>query len=420
MPRKTVLFLCPTSWDLHNIARPEVQARYDLLCHGSYPASHPEDINVIEFIEDTLARFDGTAIDGVVSTHDYPGCILAAIVAARRGLPGPRPQATLLAQHKLHCREVQAAACPGIVPEFFAVDPDRPDLDGVPFPSFIKPAKSVLSILACRLESRRDLERYLERVRPHLDGFVGPFNALWRAYGPGGRDAAVLVGEELLKGRQVTVEGFRARGVTRIAGIVDSVMFPGTMSFRSFEYPSRLPPPVLARMSEATRVVIEALDLDDLCFNVELFYDEERDRVALIEVNPRMSYQFADLFEKVDGANTFDVQLAIATGAAPDFRRGAGPFDAAVSFVLRRFDDAVIRRLPSAAQIEALLHDYPDAHIRLFGGVGERLSDTIQDMQSFRYGIVNLGGSTLEHAEARCLELTGRLPIELEPCGPGA
>lgn len=426
--RKTVLHLCPTSWDRANLAREEVQAQYDVLFHGSYPPEHPEEIDALDFIADTVRRYARVPLDGVVSTHDYPGSILAAIVASRLGLPGPRPQALLRAQHKLHCRQVQAAACPEIVPSFFAVDPaqppqqppeqppEQPDAEGMRFPFFIKPAKSVMSILACLIDGPRALQEYLARARPHLDAFVRPFNALWRAYGPDGPDASLLLGEEPLTGRQVTVEGFRVGGAVRIMGVVDSVMFPGTMSFRSFEYPSRLPPAVLARMSEATAAVIEALALDDLCFNVEFFYEEERDRLRLIEVNPRMSYQFADLFEKVDGTNTFDVQLAIATGGALDLRPGAGRFGAAVSFVLRRFGDAVIRRLPTAAEMRSLHSDFPDARVYLFGQVGERLSEANQDMQSFRYGVLNLGGSSIEHAEERCAELARRLPIELEPC----
>lgn len=414
IPRKTILFVCPTAWDLHNLERPEVQEQYDILFHGQYAPEHPERLDVLAFIADTVNRYGGRGIDGVVSTHDYPGSILAAITARQLGLPGPRPESILVAHHKLHSRRLQAVACPDLVPNFFAIEPDPPSSTLSRFPLFIKPAKSVMSILACRIDDRHAFDEYLAHARPHLGTFVRPFNALWHEYGPGGQDASLFVGEELLRGHQVTVEGFRSGGDTCITGIVDSVMFPGTMSFRSFEHPSRLPPLVLQRMAEATRTVIAALELDDLCFNVEFFYEEKRDRVALIEVNPRMSYQFADLFEKVDGTNTFDMQLAIASGASPVFRPGAGRFKAAVSFILRRFDDAVVRRMPTAAELEFLRGDFPDAQIYLFGRVGERLSAVNQDMQSFRYGVLNLGGSSLEHATERCMDLAGRLPIELE------
>ena len=50
-----------------------------------------------------------------------------------------------------------------------------------------------------------------------------------------------LIAEGLLKGEQVTVEGYVQGGVATIFGVVDSIMFPGTLAFSRFDYPSHLP-----------------------------------------------------------------------------------------------------------------------------------------------------------------------------------
>lgn len=42
-------------------------------------------------VERILASVEGTAIGAVVSSDDYPGSALAAIIAKRLGLPGPDP-----------------------------------------------------------------------------------------------------------------------------------------------------------------------------------------------------------------------------------------------------------------------------------------------------------------------------------------
>ena len=47
-----------------------------------------------------------------------------------------------------------------------------------------------------------------------------------------------LIAEGLLKGEQVTVEGYVHGGVATIFGVVDSIMFPGTLAFSRFDYPS--------------------------------------------------------------------------------------------------------------------------------------------------------------------------------------
>ena len=52
------------------------------------------------------------------------------------------------------------------------------------------------------------------------------------------------------------------------------------------------------------RSVMPALGFDNGQFNIELVYNPEADTVHIVEINPRMSSQFADLFEKVDGTKS--------------------------------------------------------------------------------------------------------------------
>ncbi len=61
--------------------------------------------------------------------------------------------------------------------------------------------------------------------------------------------------------------------------------------------------------------------------------------------------------------------------------------------VLRSFEDYVVAALPSEADIERLALVYPDIRVELHGTFGRKLSDELQDGRSYRYGIVNLGGS---------------------------
>jgi biotin carboxylase len=67
-------------------------------------------------------------------------------------------------------------------------------------------------------------------------------------------------------------------------------------------------------MVELTRRLVAATELDHTCFNVEFCYDLARDTIHVIELNPRMSYQFSDLYRMTDGTSTYTVQLDLATG----------------------------------------------------------------------------------------------------------
>ena len=72
---------------------------------------------------------------------------------------------------------------------------------------------------------------------------------------------------------------------------------------------------------------MQGLGFDNGIFNIEMMYDAEADRISIIEINPRMASQFADLYEKVDGTNSFSVLLDIAQGRTPRFTRRQGRFE---------------------------------------------------------------------------------------------
>ena len=173
--------------------------------------------------------------------------------------------------------------------------------------------------------------------------------------------------------------------------IVDSIMYPSTISFERFVYPSRLQPKIQKRVFEIVAKIIRASGLDNCQFNVEMFYDKKRKKLAIIEVNPRMSYQFADLMEYVHGVNSYEILLALANGEKPKFKANAGKYKTAGSFVLRTFKNKVLKRLPAESEILKLSSLYPDIKIDIFGLAGKPLSAVPQDLGSFRYAIINLG-----------------------------
>ena len=134
-------------------------------------------------------------------------------------------------------------------------------------------------------------------------------------------------------------------------------MFPNTLSFQRFEYPSALASEVQDRMAAVARAVISGIGFDHGLFNVEMMYDAAKDSIRIIEINPRMASQFADLYEKVDGTNTYQVLVDLALGVAPTLKRRQGKYRFAASCVMRTFENAFVARVPDAreiAQVHAL------------------------------------------------------------------
>jgi biotin carboxylase len=202
-----------------------------------------------------------------------------------------------------------------------------------------------------------------------------------------------LIAEGLLQGEQVTVEGYVHNGNATIFGVVDSILFPGTLAFSRFDYPSHLPVSVQKRMGEIAATTMQGLGFDNGIFNIEMMCDADADLISIIEINPRMASQFADLYEKVDGTSSYTVLLDIAQGKTPRFMHGQGRYAFAASCVLRSFEDYLVAAVPSEADVERLARIYPDIRVELHATPGRKLSDEFQDGRS-RCGIVNLGGAT--------------------------
>ncbi|MGH6832505.1 MAG: ATP-grasp domain-containing protein, partial [Methyloceanibacter sp.] len=260
----------------------------------------------------------------------------------------------------------------------------------------------------------------LAALLPHwatLDQFFLPLDRLLRHYAGVSIGTKRLIAEAVLKGEQVTVEGYVHSRKASILGVVDSVMFPGTLAFSRFDYPSSLPESVQARMAEIAATLMQGLGFDNGLFNIEMMYDTAADRIFIIEINPRMASQFADLYEKVDGTSSYTVLLDIAQDRTPRFTRRQGPFGFAASLVLRSFEDHVVAAVPSEADIEQLARLYPDIRVELHANVGRKLSDEFQDGMSYRYGIVNLGGRDRADVLEQFDSCRKSLGIVLRPVG---
>jgi biotin carboxylase len=304
---------------------------------------------------------------------------------------------------------------PDGTPPFEAIDPLNWSADpALGYPLFVKPVKGTMSIRAQLVRDRQELKnalafRFRERIRGHV--LLRPFQQLLDAYSDRRVAAHCFVGERPLHGQQVTVDGFVQDGRTTIIGIVDSVMYPGTTSFQRFDYPSCLPSDVQRRMAQLSSRLIGGSGLNNSLFNIELFYNPEQDLVSIIELNPRMSYQFADLYQRVDGKNPFEVQLEIAMGAAVRWQPGAGPDRAAASFVMRRFANAQVVSVPSSFEVEPLKLLHPGLIVQVLCRPGARLSDYDQDVGSFRYAIINLSARSVDELHARYQHVVQALPF---------
>jgi len=417
---RRVLVLFPDEWDRAAAQGERYRGRYEFFFEGFDLFSFPDNARLftfdpLAFVERLVRRYAGQGLAAVVTSDEQFGPFVASLVAERLGLPRSPLQAILTLQHKHYARQAFGRLAPeanvrhGLIRRGFRDASEVP----LPYPFYVKPAKAAFSVLARRIPDFATLYRHTRFgwfEAAIIERLVRPFATVMRAHSALTEDPFSMVCEEVIRGRQVTANGYARDGRVTMLGTVDSVMYPGTDQFQRFQYPSTLAAPTLQRIDAVATRVLEGVGFANGMFNIEMRIDPASGEPRIIEVNPRAAGQFFDLFERVDGYSLFEAMLAVHCGEEPVVRRRQGRDRHAASFVLRDLSGEGLARWPSVGQVGALQRRHPDAHVMVYRKRGADLRREMKWLGSYRYGVFNLGAPTLEEMFARfhriCADIT--------------
>ena len=395
-------------------------------------AIHPERFPVNEMLEKsraTLEAFSGS-VDAVCTYWDFPTSTLVPILRERWGLSGAGLNAVLRLEHKYWARLEQQATVPDLIPGFAAVDPFADDPRAgltLDYPFWLKPIKAHSSYLGFRIDSDAQFDEAIKKIRRGIAQFGQPFNEVLEKASLPPEVAAVdgyhCIAEQIISaGQQCTLEGYVFEGDVHVYGIIDSIRAGRhRSSFQRYQYPSQLPRRVQDRMIDAARRVITHAGYDNAPFNMEFFWSRATDQLALLEVNARCSKSHSPLFVEVDGASHLQVMVNLGLGEAPAFPYRQGQSPMAAKFMLRVFRPGIVRRVPEAADIEALKARFPEAELHVLVEPGMDL-DTLrfQDSYSYEIGVIFLGGQNQADLLARYREAIRILGFEIDHASKAA
>jgi hypothetical protein len=392
---RDILVVCPQQRDLRLIRAAGLERRFRVRYVGS-----DLDAEGAPSPADVLAEAAALPADGVVGTKDR-SALLAAIVAAQRGLPGPTPAALLACQHKLLSRRLQLEVVPEAVPAFAPVGPAPPPF---PPPWFVKPVVGRLSQDARRVDDEASLPR-----EDATDAYSSAYAELASVAGLSDAGMRGYVVEELRRGLQVTLEGFSHRGRVTVVGVTDSHFYGETTSFERFEYPTALPSARRGGLAVVVERLLPVLGFDGGFFNAE-FLVPASGPPTLIEVNGRIASQFAPLVHLLHGRSTYEALFELACGRDPQWL-AREPERVAVSHVVRTFEDAYVAAVPEQTDdVEVLVRP------------GRNLSEQgANDAQSYRLAILYAAGADRDEAVAAARTRAAELRFSLErPRTPAA
>lgn len=373
-------------------------------------------------VRDHLKAFDGS-VDAIIAHWDFPTSALVPILCKEFGLPSPSLESVLKCEHKYWSRLEQKRAVPEMVPRFCSFDPFSDDpLDHIDlaFPFWIKPVKSFSSQLGFRINDAEDFREAIETVRAEIAHMARPFEqALAHARLPDEirrANSYTCVAEEIMHGEQYAPEGSVFNGQVHVHGILDMGKDEQERTIDRLYYPTTLPRHMQARMIDACERFLKQIDFDNGCFNAEFMWDRERDKLWLIEVNTRISQSHSELFIDVDGMSNHAVAIDVALGEKPQIPRGKGRHRVAGKFILSKFEDAVVTRVPAQAEIERLQQRFPGLDVLIDVRPGMRLEDLPnQDSYSYHVATLYLGASNRQELLAHYQACVDALKFEYAP-----
>jgi biotin carboxylase len=401
LPRVGLLF--GYDWDADGFAALHDQAAFDHAGFDlfSFPSNaHLIHFDLLRFARRQAARGRQLGWSGVVSHHEQFGALAAALVAEELGLPGATPESVLAAQHKLFAREVLQKVAPEANVGFASLDVAYGDdiPHGLSYPQFVKPVKAAFSVLAREVKNRDELRAHTRFGRRELwviRRLVEPFERVMKQRMPQANTAHRMMLETPvpLDTPQYNLDGWVFDGKAQALGVVDAVMYPGTQAFMRWEVPSRSAPSVQQRALDVAQKFLTAIGYAHGFFNMEFFHDPLTDKLSVIEFNPRMASQFADLYRRVQGRDAHAMSLALALGQDPaDVPRSAPTAGAAASQVYRSFDPQALVTMPTPAQQAEVLRRFPDALLFSYAKTAHAVQRDFKWLGSYRHGIVHLGG----------------------------
>jgi len=383
----------------HNMLR-HLRGAGDYTYHGLLDPSDVYDTEIFPIpdmlrrAEEQLRAFDGS-IDAIAGYMDFPVSTMLPILCERFGTHSVSLEALLKCEHKYWSRVCQREVIPEHIPDFVAFDPfddDALQKIGLGFPFFVKPIKSSGSRLGFHIEKPEDFAEAIDRLRAEIGLIAEPFDYILDQIDMPSevRDISghYCIAEQIIGGRQCTVEGYSYNGEVNCFGIIDSIRYSQVISFLRYQYPSRLPARVQRKMKQISERIMKHVGYDNSSFNIEYFWDETQDKIWLLEINTRISQSHSDLFEKVDGVSNQQVTIDLALGQKPDMPSREGQFPLAGKFFHRVFHgDAQVTRVPTREEIEAIQRDFPGTWVLPQVTEGMYLSE-LAEQDSYSYAIV--------------------------------
>ena len=426
MPKKNIFIVGSDEFNQKELKTIDRAHKYEFIPllqkEEANPKNDKPDIEaLLDKARERLDNFEGN-IDGIICFFDFPATLLSFILIQEYQLHGPSLESGLKCEHKYWSRIEQQKVTPDHVPDFAAVNPfevkNIEDIAVSP-PFWLKPVKAYGSQIGFKIDSQHELDEALPVIRENIGFFGEPFNYILSKAGLPDSiskiDGHHCIAESLIGGHQCTLSGYVHGDTVEIYGIVDSINYEDTDSFFYYLLPSGLPDDVQENMIEVTKRIIRSIGFKDAPFNIEFFYEKEKNNFYVLEINPRMSQSHSDLYNKVTGHSNHQVAVHLAQGMHPDFDMNHRQAKFGAKMHYRVFEDGIITNYPGDNELQQVKEKYPDVYFFPMASEGDRLSELErQDSYSYKLFAIYLGADSKEQLMDKYDDILEILNLKIE------
>lgn len=310
-----VFVTCPSQRDRKALAH--IQGyHFHLLDAKLNPRTPSPELDILEYLAQCREYVRTHHIDAVFYSRDVADLVAAAL-CEEFGFPGPSIESVFLCLHKYYSRRCEPSP---IRCAYIDLYDDNPPV--AQYPCYLKPPWLNLGILGFKLDSPADLRRALMIARQEYPAWSPLYYPFFRQYVDlkkyplAVRD--IMLVEEFIEGKQVTVEGWVYQNQVYLWAITDTNTYEGTRVIDNFSLPTRQPPHIQERLAWHTAEAIHNIGLNNGFFNIEFWCHE--DSVTLTEMNGRAASCFYNLYRHCLEACVYEAGLELACGRNPSVR----------------------------------------------------------------------------------------------------
>jgi len=307
---KNILVVCAISTYHRNLAHLD-DVNFHFLNIDYHARLNILNFDILKYLNKARKYIKTHKIDGILYLSDI-GSLVAAVLCKEFKFPGPSIESVFLCYHKYYTRKCTHSQVNSVP---VALNKKAHHT----FPFFLKAPCSTAGVLGFTIRNDEEFGKAITLAKKELPSLNHPMFPLFRKYVnvkkyPLALKNVMLV-EDLITAKQVTIEGFVYKGKVTFMAIAERNHAKGSRLVDFYNVPTTVPKRIIEKLKRRARKDLKRVKLDNSPFNSDYWVTD--DKIRLIEINSRVATLFYNIFREVLGYDSSRMAVELCLGMKP-------------------------------------------------------------------------------------------------------